>query len=70
MGGGIAIVKNGDGIIIDAEKNRITLDISQKEFKARMKKWKAPAYKVRKGMLYKYIKNVSSASEGCVTDRE
>ncbi len=70
MGGGIAIVKNGDPITIDAEKNAITLEISKKEFALRMKKWKAPPLKSRSGMLYKYIRSVSSASEGCVTDRD
>ncbi len=68
MGGGIAIVKNGDRITIDADKNAITLEISDQEFKSRLKKWKAPPFKATSGMLYKYIKNVSSASEGCVTD--
>ncbi len=70
MGGGIAIVKNGDRITIDAERNTITLEISRKDFAARMKKWKAPPLRAKSGMLYKYIKNVSSASEGCVTDRD
>ncbi len=70
MGGGIAIVKNGDRITIDAEKNKITLEISDEEFESRLKKWKAPSFKSTSGMLYKYIKNVSSASEGCVTDRD
>ena len=70
MGGGIAIVKNGDHITIDAEKNTITLEVSKKEFAARMKKWKAPPLKFKSGMLYKYIKAVSSASEGCITDSD
>ena len=70
MGGGIAIVKNGDRITIDAEQNTITLEISKREFATRMKKWKAPPLKFKSGMLYKYIKNVSSASEGCVTDKD
>jgi dihydroxy-acid dehydratase len=70
MGGGIAIVKNGDPITIDAEKNAITLEIPKKEFVARMKKWKAPPLKSKSGMLYKYIRSVSSASEGCVTDHD
>ena len=70
MGGGIAIVRNGDQITIDAKSNTIRLEISKKEFNARMKKWKAPAIKFKSGLLYKYIKSVSSASEGCVTDRD
>ncbi len=70
MGGGISIVQNGDRITIDAEKNTITLEISDVEFDARMKKWKAPPYKFTSGMLYKYIKSVSSATGGCVTDQD
>ncbi len=69
MGGGIAIVRNGDQITIDAEKNTINLEIPKKEFTARMKKWKAPPLKFKSGMLFKYARNVSSASEGCVTDQ-
>ena len=68
VGGPIALVKTGDKIIIDAEKNLIDVDISEAEFKARRAAWKAPAYKSTRGTLYKYIKNVKSASEGCVTD--
>jgi dihydroxy-acid dehydratase len=68
MGGPIALVKTGDKIIIDAEKNTIDVDISDAEFKSRRAAWKAPAYKATRGTLYKYIKNVKSASEGCVTD--
>jgi len=46
------------------------LEISKREFAARMKKWKAPPAKFKSGALYKYATMVSSASEGCVTDRE
>jgi len=67
-GGPIALVRNGDRIVIDAEKNRIDLQIDESELAARRKNWKAPAYKFTRGTLYKYIKNVKSASEGCVTD--
>ena len=67
-GGPIALVKNGDRIVIDAEKNRIDLEISDAELEARRKAWKAPPYRFTRGTLYKYIKNVKSASEGCVTD--
>jgi dihydroxy-acid dehydratase len=67
-GGPIALVKNGDKIIIDADNNRIDLDIPEAELAARKKAWKAPAFKSTRGTLYKYIKNVKSASEGCVTD--
>jgi dihydroxy-acid dehydratase len=68
VGGPIALVKNGDRITIDAEANTITIDLSSDELSRRRKEWKAPAYKARRGTLYKYIKNVKSASEGCVTD--
>ncbi len=68
-GGVLAVVENGDRITIDAEKNTITLDVPDKVIKERLKKWKTPPYRATSGMLYKYIKNVSSASEGCVTDQ-
>src|SRR5262245_3398376 len=68
LGGPIALVKNGDKITIDAEANKITIDLSADELSNRKKSWKAPPYKATRGTLYKYIKNVKSASEGCVTD--
>jgi len=68
LGGPIALVKNGDKITIDAEANKITIDLSADELAKRRKEWKAPPYKATRGTLYKYIKNVKSASEGCVTD--
>ncbi len=68
VGGVLAVVKNGDIITINGEKNTITLDVPKKTVAQRLKKWKAPPLKAKSGMLYKYIKNVSSASEGCVTD--
>jgi dihydroxy-acid dehydratase len=68
LGGPIALVKNGDRITIDAEANMITIDLSDDELSNRKKSWKAPPYKATRGTLYKYIKNVKSASEGCVTD--
>tara|TARA_R100000789_G_scaffold64526_3_gene60988 strand:+ start:3847 stop:5460 length:1614 start_codon:yes stop_codon:yes gene_type:complete len=67
-GGTIALLQNGDQITIDAEKNRIDVDLSDEELDNRRKNWTAPAYKFNRGTLYKYIKNVKSASEGCVTD--
>jgi len=68
VGGVLAIVKNGDGITIDGEKNTITVDLPKKTIAQRLKKWKAPPLRAKSGMLYKYSKLVSSASEGCVTD--
>jgi dihydroxy-acid dehydratase len=67
-GGPIALVENGDRITLDAAKNLITVEISDAELAARRARWKAPPYPVSRGTLYKYIKNVKSASEGCVTD--
>jgi dihydroxy-acid dehydratase len=67
-GGPIALVKNGDKITIDSEENKIDVDISEAEMASRRKSWQAPPYKANRGTLYKYIKNVKSASEGCVTD--
>jgi dihydroxy-acid dehydratase len=67
-GGLLAVLRNGDVITIDAEKNTLDADLTEAEIASRFKGWKAPAYKVTQGTLYKYIKNVSTASEGCVTD--
>ncbi|MDA0330418.1 MAG: dihydroxy-acid dehydratase [Bacteroidetes bacterium] len=67
-GGTIAIVKNGDMITIDSEKNKIFVDISDEEIQKRKEKWKQPDLKIKKGILYKYLKTVSNASNGCVTD--
>ncbi len=68
VGGNISIVKNGDKISIDAEKNTLTLHISDEEIEIRKKNWKKPPLKVEKGSLFKYANVVSSASLGCVTD--
>jgi dihydroxy-acid dehydratase len=67
-GGNIALAKTGDRVIIDAEKNTIDLAVSDAELAKRRSEWKRPPYNVSRGTLYKYIKNVKSASEGCVTD--
>ena len=67
-GGAIALIENGDLIIIDAVKNTITLDVSDNELKIRKSKWIKPKLKVKSGSLYKYSKCVSSASLGCITD--
>jgi dihydroxy-acid dehydratase len=68
IGGPIALVLKGDQITIDAVNNTITIHVSDEELAARRKTWSSPPYKVSRGSLYKYIKNVKSASEGCVTD--
>ena len=67
-GGGIALIEDGDTIVINAETNTINMEVSEKELEERRKNWAAPALKVTRGSLYKYAKMVSSASEGCVTD--
>ncbi|ESQ37208.1 hypothetical protein EUTSA_v10002451mg [Eutrema salsugineum] len=67
-GGPIGLIENGDIITIDIGKKRIDTRVSPEELNERRKKWTAPAYKVNRGVLYKYIKNVQSASAGCVTD--
>jgi dihydroxy-acid dehydratase len=68
LGGPIALVRNGDRISIDAETNRIDLEVDPTELRNRRSAWQAPAFKATRGTLYKYIKTVKSASEGCVTD--
>lgn len=67
-GGLIALVKDGDIITIDAETNSITVAIEEEEIEKRREAWVQPALKFNKGVLYKYAKTVSSASQGCVTD--
>lgn len=68
FGGPIALIQNGDIVTIDAETNRLDFDVNEAELAKRQKTWKAPPLKATRGTLYKYIKNVKSASEGCVTD--
>lgn len=67
-GGTIGLLEDGDIVTIDAEKNSISVDLSDDEIQARKAKWQQPPLKVSKGSLYKYAKTVSSASQGCVTD--
>jgi len=68
-GGPLAIVKNGDPIMIDAVKNKLTLALSAQEIKARLQAWKPKKPKVTRGILAKYAHTVASASEGAVTDK-
>jgi dihydroxy-acid dehydratase len=67
-GGVIALIEEGDEMTIDAGKRILQLNVPEDVIQARRKKWKAPPYKAKRGTLYKYIRNVHSASEGCVTD--
>jgi dihydroxy-acid dehydratase len=68
-GGGIALIHDGDIIVIDAVNRSIDVRISETELENRRKNWSAPELKHKKGILYKYAKTVASASEGCVTDK-
>jgi dihydroxy-acid dehydratase len=67
-GGPIALIRSGERISIDAEKNLITVDVSPGELSQRREAWKMPPFKSERGTLAKYIRLVKSASEGCVTD--
>jgi dihydroxy-acid dehydratase len=67
-GGPIALIRSGERVSIDTEKNLITVDVSSEELSQRRKAWKMPPFKSERGTLAKYIRLVKSASEGCVTD--
>ncbi|HXK23628.1 MAG TPA: dihydroxy-acid dehydratase [Myxococcota bacterium] len=67
-GGPIALVRSGDRILIDAKKRVLELEVAPDELARRRAVWTAPPLKARRGTLAKYIKNVRTASEGCVTD--
>lgn len=67
-GGNIGLVQDDDRIVIDATKNTIDVLLSDEELAARRAAWTPLPPPVRNGVLYKYLKQVSSASEGCVTD--
>ena len=67
-GGAIALIETGDKIEL-CRNNSINLELNESELESRMKSWKAPELKVKKGSLYKYAKCVTSASYGCVTDK-
>ena len=67
-GGNIALIKNNDTITINAITNSISVEISEKELKNRRLDWTKPELKFKSGVLFKYCKNVSNASNGCITD--
>ena len=67
-GGNIALIEDGDSITIDAVNNTINVNISEKDLINRKSNWIKPNLKFNSGILYKYCKNVSNASNGCVTD--
>ena len=68
VGGPIALIEDGDRIVIDAEKRRIDLDINDAEMAARRARWQRPPSSVHTGLLAKYRAEVRSASEGAVTE--
>mmetsp|Transcript_32963 Transcript_32963/g.44629 ORF Transcript_32963/g.44629 Transcript_32963/m.44629 type:complete len:183 (-) Transcript_32963:455-1003(-) len=72
IGGPIALVRDGDPIRIDARSDHRTIDllISDEEWEKRRKEWTPPPLRCSSGTLYKYVKNVATASEGCVTDED
>jgi dihydroxy-acid dehydratase len=67
-GGPIALIRDGDLVTIDAVSNAMDVDLSDEELANRAAEWTMPPYEATRGTLYKYIKNVKTASEGCVTD--
>ena len=68
-GGTIAILEDGDIIVIDIQNKTISVDLPETEILRRKQNWKQPPLKHQKGVLYKYAKTVATASEGCVTDK-
>jgi dihydroxy-acid dehydratase len=68
VGGTIALVKNGDSITLDRDKNLIQLNVPAKELAARRKAWKAPKARYKDGILAEYARHVSSAAEGAVVE--
>jgi dihydroxy-acid dehydratase len=68
VGGAIALVKEGDSITIDAKKRLLQLNVPAKELAARKKKWKQPKPRYTRGLMAKYMKLVSTASKGAITD--
>ena len=68
IGGPLGLLQDGDKVTIDAESNRLDVALENSELEQRKSKWVAPPLKANRGTLYKYIKCVKTASEGCVTD--
>jgi dihydroxy-acid dehydratase len=68
-GGNIAIIEDGDPIELDAVNNKINVLIDDATLATRKEAWKQPALSVTKGILYKYAKQVTTAAEGCITDK-
>lgn len=68
VGGPIGLIQSGDMINIDAQKRTLNVELSEQELEQRRQNWKAPELKAKSGTLFKYIKSVSNASLGCITD--
>ncbi|WP_348797136.1 dihydroxy-acid dehydratase [Flavobacterium adhaerens] len=68
-GGGIALIENGDLIAIDAVNNTINMKVSDEELAKRRANWTRKDNGITQGVLLKYMRSVSSASQGCVTDK-
>jgi dihydroxy-acid dehydratase len=68
LGGPIALLRDGDVITIDAESGCLDVAVADNEMARRRAGWTPPPFKATRGTLYKFIKTVKSASEGCVTD--
>ncbi|MBM4299800.1 MAG: dihydroxy-acid dehydratase, partial [Deltaproteobacteria bacterium] len=66
-GGPIAAVRDGDSILFDIKARRLDVEISEQELKLRLANWKVPEPRYKTGVMAKYAKLVSSASEGAVT---
>jgi dihydroxy-acid dehydratase len=69
VGGPIALVQEGDSITVDAHKRLIQLNVPDDELARRRAAWKQPAPRYKRGLMAKYMKLVSTASKGAVTDR-
>ncbi len=67
-GGPLAVIQDGDKITIDATAHSLTLHVPDAELAARLRAFKTPPFKAKQGTLLKYVRTVSSASDGCVTD--
>ncbi|MCB2375968.1 dihydroxy-acid dehydratase [Hymenobacter sp. BT635] len=67
-GGPIALVQNGDQVVLDAANNTISVLVDEAELAARRAQWTPPAVNAPRGVLRKYIRTVGSASAGCITD--
>lgn len=66
VGGPLAILRDGDMVTVDAENGVLKVDLSDAEIAARLKDWKPPELKYKRGVLFKYAKLVHSAAEGAV----